>query len=64
LAPESAFVGPAFFCYNIAMVKLEHAEYWKRGQEFLNVRYPLIAGAMTWISDAQLVRSVSDAGAF
>ena len=46
------------------MVKLKHVEYWRRGQEFLNVRYPLIAGAMTWISDAKLVRSVSDAGAF
>ncbi len=37
--------------------------YWKKGQEFLGVRYPLISGAMTWISDARLVRAVGDAGA-
>ena len=46
------------------MVRLKHAKYWKRGQDFLQVRYPLIAGAMTWISDSKLVRAVSDAGAF
>lgn len=46
------------------MVRLKHAKYWQRGQDFLQVRYPLIAGAMTWISDSKLVRAVSDAGAF
>ncbi len=46
------------------MVKLKHKKYWQRGQEFLGVRYPLIAGAMTWISDSSLVRAVSEAGAF
>lgn len=36
----------------------------ERGAEFLGVRYPLIAGAMTWVSDFSLVKAVSDHGAF
>jgi enoyl-[acyl-carrier protein] reductase II len=37
---------------------------WKRGQEFLGVRYPIMCGAMTWISESGLVSAVSNAGAF
>jgi enoyl-[acyl-carrier protein] reductase II len=37
---------------------------WRRGKEFLGVRYPIICGAMTWISDSQLVADVSREGAF
>lgn len=37
---------------------------WERGREFLGVRYPIICGAMTWISDSGLVTAVSRAGAF
>jgi len=37
---------------------------WKRGQEFLGVRIPIVCGAMTWISDSSLVAAVSKAGAF
>lgn len=37
---------------------------WKRGKEFLGVLYPIIAGAMTWISESQFVASISNAGAF
>jgi enoyl-[acyl-carrier protein] reductase II len=44
------------------MTKLKDFEYWKRGQEFLGVEYPIISGAMTWISDSKLVKAVSDAG--
>ena len=36
----------------------------KQGRDFLGVRYPFICGAMTWISDPQLVAAVSDAGGF
>ncbi|KMQ50366.1 Enoyl-[acyl-carrier-protein] reductase [Chitinispirillum alkaliphilum] len=36
----------------------------QRGRDFLGVKYPLIAGAMTWISDYNLVEAVSDNGAF
>ena len=37
---------------------------WSRGKEFLGVRYPLIAGAMTWVSDSSFVAAVSNLGAF
>lgn len=37
---------------------------WKRGKEFLGVEYPIISGAMTWISDHTLVSAVSEAGGF
>jgi enoyl-[acyl-carrier protein] reductase II len=40
------------------------SKLWKRGADFLGVRYPLISGAMTWISDSRLVRTVGEAGAF
>jgi len=36
----------------------------ERGSQFLGVKYPLIAGAMTWISDVPLVEAVSKSGAF
>lgn len=39
-------------------------DLWKRGQEFLGVRYPIMCGAMTWISESGLVSAVSNAGAF
>ena len=37
---------------------------WKRGKQFLGVRYPIIVGAMTWISNSSFVSSVSNAHAF
>ena len=37
---------------------------WKRGQDFLGVRHPIMCGAMTWISDSRLVSAVSNGGAF
>lgn len=37
---------------------------WKTGQDFLGVRYPILCGAMTWISDSTLVKAVSDQGGF
>jgi enoyl-[acyl-carrier protein] reductase II len=36
----------------------------RRGSEFLGVRYPLICGAMTWVSEPKLVAAVSNAGGF
>lgn len=41
---------------------LKDLKHWKQGTEFLGVKYPIISGAMTWISDAKLVKAVSDAG--
>jgi enoyl-[acyl-carrier protein] reductase II len=37
---------------------------WNKGKDFLGVKTPIIAGAMTWISDSQFVADVSNAGAF
>jgi enoyl-[acyl-carrier protein] reductase II len=39
-------------------------QLWSRGREFLGVRYPIMSGAMTWISDYQLVKAVHDSGGF
>lgn len=36
----------------------------KKGRDFLGVEYPIISGGMTWISDYNLVKSVSESGAF
>ncbi|MCP4156769.1 MAG: hypothetical protein GY757_54145 [bacterium] len=44
------------------MKNLKELAHWKKGQEFLGVEYPVICGAMTWISDSKLVKAVSDAG--
>ncbi|NLF17769.1 MAG: hypothetical protein GX595_11000 [Lentisphaerae bacterium] len=38
--------------------------FFKRGSEFLGVRYPILSGAMTWVSDARLVAAVCNAGGF
>jgi enoyl-[acyl-carrier protein] reductase II len=38
--------------------------FFRRGSEFLGVRYPILSGAMTWISDARLVSAVCNAGGF
>lgn len=36
----------------------------KRGSDFLGVKYPIISGAMTWVSEPQLVSAVCNAGGF
>ncbi|MBN8827612.1 MAG: nitronate monooxygenase [Sphingobacteriia bacterium] len=36
----------------------------KRGAEFLGVRYALMAGAMSWVSEANLVSAISNSGGF
>ena len=38
--------------------------YWKRGRDFLGVRYAIMGGAMSWISKHSLVAAVSNAGGF
>ena len=37
---------------------------WQRGRDFLGCELPLICGAMTWISDPQLVSTVCNLGGF
>ena len=37
---------------------------WSRGKEFLGTELPIMCGAMTWISDPELVSRMSNLGAF
>ncbi|MEE2997322.1 MAG: nitronate monooxygenase [Pseudomonadota bacterium] len=37
---------------------------WRRGREFLGTDYALMGGAMTWLSERNLVSSLSNAGGF
>ncbi len=37
---------------------------WKKGKDFLGVKYPIISGGMTWISNYELIKTVSENGAF
>ena len=36
----------------------------KRGRDFLGVKYPILCGAMTWVSEPKLVSAVCNAGGF
>ena len=47
------------FCRLAALDRL-----WERGRTFLNCRYAVMAGAMSWISRAPFVAAVSNAGGF
>ncbi|PPR12178.1 MAG: Nitronate monooxygenase [Alphaproteobacteria bacterium MarineAlpha11_Bin1] len=37
---------------------------WRRGKEFLGTEYAVLGGAMTWVSERNLVSSLSNAGGF
>lgn len=37
---------------------------WKNGKDFLGVEYPILGGAMSWISESTLVSAISNAGGF
>ncbi len=37
---------------------------WKRGTEFLGSKYAILAGAMSWVSERNLVAAISNAGGF
>lgn len=37
---------------------------WKSGKDFLGVRYAILGGAMTWVSERNLVSAISNAGGF
>ncbi|MCP4715124.1 MAG: hypothetical protein GY868_08410 [Deltaproteobacteria bacterium] len=37
---------------------------WQRGKDLLGVEYPIMCGAMTWVSEPHLVSKVCNAGAF
>ncbi|MBM3602384.1 MAG: 2-nitropropane dioxygenase [Alphaproteobacteria bacterium] len=40
------------------------AQLWRRGTEFLGCRYAIMGGAMTWVSERNLVAAISNAGGF
>ncbi|WP_114377593.1 NAD(P)H-dependent flavin oxidoreductase [Elioraea thermophila] len=40
------------------------AELWRRGTEFLGCRYAILGGAMSWVSERNLVSAISNAGGF
>ncbi|MEE4263793.1 MAG: nitronate monooxygenase [Desulfobacteraceae bacterium] len=39
-------------------------KFFKIGREFLGCRYPIMCGAMTWVSDPKLVSTTGNAGGF
>ncbi len=39
-------------------------ELWERGCQFLGTQYAILGGAMTWVSERNLVSALSNAGAF
>jgi enoyl-[acyl-carrier protein] reductase II len=45
------------------MITIENKN-WQRGATFLNVTYPILCGAMSWVSESSLVSAISNAGGF
>ncbi|MBO4520830.1 MAG: nitronate monooxygenase [Alphaproteobacteria bacterium] len=39
-------------------------DFWKAGRTFLNTRYVIMGGAMSWVSEHHLVAAISNAGGF
>ena len=37
-------------------------KYFARGKKFFGIKYPIISGAMTWVSDPKLIAAVSNSG--
>ena len=37
---------------------------WRRGREFLGCEYAILCGAMSWVSEHDLVAAISEAGGF
>ena len=38
--------------------------FFEKGRDFLGCKYPIICGAMTWVSDPKLVSAIGNAGGF
>jgi enoyl-[acyl-carrier protein] reductase II len=46
-------------------IALNHLnQLWQRGREVLGVEYAILGGAMTWVSERNLVSAISNAGGF
>ncbi len=48
----------------VSACKAHLAQLWERGREFLGVDYAILGGAMSWISERNLVAAISNAGGF
>jgi len=48
----------------IARARRHLAELWQRGREFLGCDVAIMGGAMTWVSERNLVAAISNAGGF
>ena len=48
----------------IARARCRLAELWQRGREFLGCDAAIMGGAMTWVSERNLVAAISNAGGF
>jgi enoyl-[acyl-carrier protein] reductase II len=48
----------------IRSVKLELQHLWQRGCSFLKTEYAILGGAMTWVSERNLVSAISNTGGF
>lgn len=51
-----------FFSQNANLQKI--AQNWQKGCDFLNSDYPLLGGAMSWVSESSLVSAICNAGGF
>ena len=38
--------------------------FFKKGKEFLGCKFPIMCGAMTWVSNPKLISTVCNAGGF
>jgi len=39
-------------------------KFFENGRQFLGCKYPIMCGAMTWVSDPKLVSATGNAGGF
>ncbi len=39
-------------------------KFFESGRQFLGCKYPIMCGAMTWVSDPKLVSAIGNAGGF
>lgn len=49
---------------NLEAGKQALSEAWKRGCDFLGTEYAILGGAMSWVSERNLVAAISNAGGF
>lgn len=50
---------------NTSIMGRERLDYlWQRGLDFLGTEYAILAGAMSWVSERNLVAAISNAGGF